>query len=51
LGATWLLDGDTSTDTGDWESGDGLRLECCSCFGEFPIPEAFEVDFDRSLAR
>jgi hypothetical protein len=47
LGATWLLDGDSGTDEVDWDSGDGLRLECCSCFGEFPIPEGFEVDFDR----
>ncbi|MBW3564892.1 MAG: hypothetical protein KY459_09230 [Acidobacteria bacterium] len=41
-----ILVGDTNTDTVDWESGDGLRLECCACFNQFSVPEGLEVDFE-----
>lgn len=41
-----IMIGDTATDKVDWESGDGLRLECCACFEHFPIPEGLAVDFE-----
>jgi len=43
-GATVLV-GDSKSDTVDWESGDGERLACMACFGEFAIPFGIRVDF------
>jgi hypothetical protein len=36
---------DTDSDKVDWESGNGLSLECCACFRQFPIPEGLTPDF------
>lgn len=41
-----LLLADPGTDKVDWESGNGLRIECCACFEHFPIPTNLPVDFD-----
>ena len=40
------LTADASSDSTDWESGTNLRIECMQCFGDFPVPEGAEVDFD-----
>lgn len=37
---------DSGSDDVDWESGANLRFECMQCFGQFPIPEDADVDFD-----
>lgn len=31
------------SDTVDWESGDGIQIECNACFDVFPVPKSFEV--------
>ncbi len=40
-----LIDADVETDEVDWESGNGIRIECMACFGQFPIPEGADIDF------
>jgi hypothetical protein len=43
----WLfIEADVETDEVDWESGSGVRLECISCFGQFPVPDGADIDFD-----
>jgi hypothetical protein len=37
---------DTNSDKVDWESGTNLRFECMECFGQFPVPEDVQVDFE-----
>jgi len=37
---------DTNSDEVNWESGSNLRFECMECFGDFPVPEDAEVDFE-----
>ena len=36
---------DVETDRVDWESGSNQRIECMSCFGDFPVPADADVDF------
>src|SRR5260370_42028493 len=37
---------DVETDEVDWESGTGMRLKCMACFGQFPVPDDADIDFD-----
>ncbi|SRR6266851_3181826 len=39
---------DVETDEVDWESGNGMRVECMVCFSQFAIPEGAEIDFVSS---
>jgi|SRR5438105_1341944 len=39
---------DVETDEVDWESGNGMRIECMACFGQFPIPDGADIDFVSS---
>lgn len=44
-GSLVLLPDNGSGDV-DWETGAEFRLECMQCFGQFPVPEGAQVDFD-----
>lgn len=44
-GKRLYLIADVNSDTVDWESGSEQRIECMSCFGDFPLPAGTEVDF------
>lgn len=37
---------DTDSDSVDWESGHKQRLECMACFGDFPLPNDTDVDYE-----
>src|SRR5205814_8883855 len=39
---------DVESDEVDWASGKDLRIECMSCFAQFPIPDGADIDFVSS---
>ena len=45
-GGVLVIAGDASNDEVDWESGANLRFECEQCYGNFPLPEKVEIDFE-----
>lgn len=40
------LRGDSNSDDVDWENGNGMRLECMQCFGDFSLPAGATVDIE-----